>query len=120
MHDSEYARRPPLDRFVPSTGRPSPLGMSANSAAKQKAFFLESKFGNFAVRTTDVAQPGPGQLLIKVEAAALNPIDWKLQAYNALDLVEVYPCIPGWDLSGTVAAVGEGEGARVFAIGDRV
>ena len=94
--------------------------MSAHPPTTQKALFLESKFGSFAVRTTNVGQPGPGQLLIKVEAAAVNPIDWKLQAYNALDLVETYPCVPGWDLAGTVAAVGEGKGAGAFAVGDRV
>ncbi|KAI1784160.1 GroES-like protein [Ganoderma leucocontextum] len=86
--------------------------------SRQTAFFLESKFGNFAVRTTDVGQPGPGQLLIKVEAAALNLIDWKVQAHNALDLVETYPSVQGWDLSGTVVAVGEGISA--FVVGDRV
>lgn len=85
---------------------------------RQKAFFLESKFGEFAVRQTDVGRPGLGQLLIKVEAVALNPADWKVQAHNTLDLVEIYPSVQGWDLSGTVVAIGEGVDA--FEVGDRV
>ncbi|KAM5535343.1 hypothetical protein V8D89_011028 [Ganoderma adspersum] len=89
----------------------------ASLPSTQKAFFLEAKFGKFNVRATGVAKPGPGQLLIKVEIAVLNHADWKVQAYNVLKLVETYPAIMGWDLSGTVVAVGEG--TTVFAIGDR-
>ncbi|KAM5536457.1 hypothetical protein V8D89_009893 [Ganoderma adspersum] len=90
----------------------------ASLPSTQKAFFLEAKFGKLNVRATSVAKPGPGQLLIKVEVAVLNQGDWKVQAYNVLELVETYPAIMGWDLSGTVVAVGEG--TTVFAIGDRV
>jgi NADPH:quinone reductase-like Zn-dependent oxidoreductase len=54
-------------------------------------------------------EPGPGQALIRVHAAGVNPIDWKfragyLQQYMPLEL----PSIPGIDVAGTVEAVGEG------------
>ncbi len=49
---------------------------------EQKALFLESKFGQFAVRTTEVPKPAADAVLVKVEATALNPLDWKVQAHG--------------------------------------
>ena len=90
----------------------------ASLPSTQKALFLDAKFGKFNIRATGVAKPGPGQILIKVEVAVLNQADWKVQAFNVLGLVEKYPSVVGWDMSGTVVAVGEGTTA--FALGDRV
>jgi NADPH:quinone reductase-like Zn-dependent oxidoreductase len=64
-------------------------------------------------------QPEPSEVLVRVRAAGVNPIDWKiragyLQQFMPLDL----PHIPGIDVAGTVEAVGaEVEG---FAAGDEV
>lgn len=58
---------------------------------------------------TDVAEPkvGPGEVLVRVKAAGVNPVDWKL-ALGYLDpVLEVrHPVIPGWDVAGVVEAVG--------------
>ncbi|TBU37976.1 GroES-like protein [Dichomitus squalens] len=86
--------------------------------AQQKALVLESKFGKFALQTTDVPRPGPGDLLVKIEAAALNPADWKIQTYGIL--VNEYPVVLGADGSGIVIAVGEKISPEAFAVGDRV
>ncbi|TFK83722.1 GroES-like protein [Polyporus arcularius HHB13444] len=83
---------------------------------QQKALFLESKFGQFAVRTTEVPKPAADAVLVKIEATALNPLDWKVQAYGVV--VEVYPTILGFDGAGTVVAVGENVSS--FNVGDRV
>ena len=63
--------------------------------------------------------PGRGQLLVRVEAAAVNPVDvalvtGRLQA----ELPVHHPFVPGVDVSGVVEAVGEGVGR--FAAGDAV
>ena len=60
--------------------------------------------------------PGPDQLLVKTKYASLNPLDYKLAELNFLGRTP--PVILGFDLSGTVVAVGE----RVtgFAVGDAV
>ncbi|KAH9936498.1 chaperonin 10-like protein [Fomitopsis serialis] len=84
--------------------------------AQQKALFLTSKQGSFEVRTAPVPKPGPDQLLIKIEAAALNPVDWRVQAWGIL--VEKFPAILGEDLAGTVVDVGEG--VTKYKKGDRV
>lgn len=60
--------------------------------------------------------PGPRDLLVKVHAVAVNPVDAKVRAPN--DKVEETPRILGWDVSGDVVEVG-GE-VEHYAIGDKV
>jgi NADPH:quinone reductase-like Zn-dependent oxidoreductase len=62
---------------------------------------------------------GPGQVLIEVRAAAVNPVDWKVMAGYLDGLMDtVFPAIPGWDVAGVVARVGTD--TPEFAIGDEV
>jgi len=82
----------------------------------QKALLLDQKFGKFVVDTIPVPKPGPGEILIKVKAAALNPVDWKIQKYGVF--VETFPAILGTDISGDVEELGEG--ITDFKKGDRV
>ncbi|KAI0669017.1 GroES-like protein [Trametes maxima] len=84
---------------------------------KHKALFLEYKGGPFVVRETDIVTPSPKEILVRVEAAALNPSDWKIQAWNIV--VENYPTILGFDGAGTVVEVGTSFRDK-FAVGDRV
>lgn len=84
--------------------------------SEQKALLLESKQGPFAVGTVSKYVPGPGELLVKVEATALNPVDWKIQAYGIF--IEEYPTILGTDAAGLVEEIGEG--VTGFTKGDRV
>ncbi len=64
-------------------------------------------------------QPGPGQVLIKVEAAGINPFD-RMIADGALQAIGParFPLVLGVDLAGVVEAVGEG--ADRFAPGEEV
>lgn len=69
----------------------------------------------------DVPTPkvGPGTVLIRVQRAAVNPVDWKLLSGGLDELMDVFfPVIPGWDVAGVVEAVGPD--APEFSIGDRV
>ena len=84
--------------------------------SQQKAFFLPTRGGAFAVQDKAVPTPGPGEVLVKTHAAALNPVDWKIQAYS-VDFLQ-YPTVLGSDGAGTVEALGEGVGN--LKIGDRV
>jgi alcohol dehydrogenase len=66
-----------------------------------------------------VPQPARGEVLIRVAAAGLNPVDYKiregkLRAIKRLRL----PCVLGNELAGTVVAPGAGAGR--FAAGERV
>ncbi|KGN36245.1 NADP-dependent oxidoreductase [Knoellia subterranea] len=50
---------------------------------------------------------GPGEVLIRVRSASVNPVDWKLMAGYLDGLMQVdFPVIPGWDVAGVVEAVG--------------
>lgn len=53
--------------------------------------------------------PGAGQLLVRVRATSVNPIDWK-QASGKMRLFipATFPFVPGYDLAGDVVAVGAG------------
>ncbi|KII89535.1 hypothetical protein PLICRDRAFT_41165 [Plicaturopsis crispa FD-325 SS-3] len=83
---------------------------------QQKALWLTAKQGALEVGPNDIPTPGKGELLVKIFATALNPVDWKIQKYGVF--LENFPAILGTDSSGTVEAVGEG--VVGFAKGDRV
>src|SRR3954465_9885251 len=57
--------------------------------------------GTLSVREMAVPKPGSGEVLIKVRAAGVNPVDWKI-AGTRLGLV------PGTDVSGVIDTLGEG------------
>jgi NADPH:quinone reductase-like Zn-dependent oxidoreductase len=73
--------------------------------------------GDISVVDTDVPAPKKGEVLLRVVAAAVNPIDNKvhqgaLKGVWALPL----PMTPGYDVSGVVAAVGDNVDS--FSVGD--
>jgi len=74
------------------------------------------------VGQVDVPEPGPGQALVRVRAAGLNPFDAKMRS-GFIPSEAPFPRRTGSDLAGTVEAVGDGatywDGSAV-AIGDEV
>ena len=74
-----------------------------------------------ALRLEDCAlrEPGPGEVRVRVAAASVNPIDWKLAAGLLRGIFEPkLPRTPGRDCAGTVDAVGPG--VVQFAPGDEI
>ncbi|MFJ4084105.1 NADP-dependent oxidoreductase [Streptomyces iakyrus] len=62
---------------------------------------------------------GPDAVLVKVRAAAVNPVDWKArEGYLDGILAPVFPVVPGWDVSGVV--VRPGVAVSEFDAGDEV
>ncbi len=52
-------------------------------------------------------QPGPDEVLVRVMAAGVNPLDWKVRAGRVREwLPHQLPLVPGWDVSGIVEAWG--------------
>ena len=82
----------------------------------QKALLLHEKFGKLAVDTFPVPKPGPKDILVKVHAAALNPVDWKAHKFGVF--IQTFPAILGTDISGDVEEIGED--VTDFKKGDRV
>ena len=60
--------------------------------------------------------PGAHDLLVRVEAVSVNPVDTKVRSPKPL--IETQPKVLGYDAAGTVEAVGESVGG--FQPGDRV
>ncbi|MFE9703168.1 NADP-dependent oxidoreductase [Streptomyces sp. NPDC005930] len=68
-------------------------------------------------REVERPEPGLNEVLVRVHAAGVNPVDWKTRASGALIGWDAVPAV-GWDVSGTVEAVGPGVG--LFRPGDEV
>ena len=84
-----------------------------------KAAFFETTGGPEVIHFGELPTPSPveGQVLVRVKAAALNPIDLYIRA-GAVNMPLPKPFIPGCDLAGTVEAVGPG--VKNYRPGDRV
>ena len=91
------------------------------SAQSMRAVQIQ-KFGGPEVLTVHelpIPSPGQGELLVQVHAAGINPVDTGVRSGRAAALAAaVPPYVPGFDISGTVAAVGSD--ITNFKIGDEV
>lgn len=67
-------------------------------------------------------KPGPGQILVRIHAASVNPVDWRLREGEMKAFIQVqFPATVGRDLAGVVEAVsadvhGLRPGDQVFAV----
>ena len=80
------------------------------------------QFGEADVLTLkEVADPHPGSdsVLVRVHAASLNPVDYKVRQGHLKGLIDtVFPVIPGWDVAGVV--VKTGLDTPEFEVGDEI
>lgn len=89
-----------------------------------KAVVLHEYGGPNKLKLEDWVDPvaGEGEVLVRVAATSVNPVDYKMRSGEAKELFPVeFPGILGWDVSGVVRAVGPGvsgfePGDRVFAL----
>ena len=69
-----------------------------------------AEYGDLDIlQLSDLPAPrvGPGEVLIRVRSASVNPVDWKvMKGYLDGLMVVEFPAIPGWDVAGVVEAVG--------------
>jgi NADPH:quinone reductase-like Zn-dependent oxidoreductase len=89
--------------------------------AMMKAVRIHEYGGPEVLRYEEAPRPeaGSGEVLIRVHAAGVNPVDWKVRAGFAKDRLRYkMPFIPGWDVSGVVE--GLGSGAARLKVGDAV
>ena len=90
-----------------------------------EAVVIEAYGGHAVLTVRDVLKPSPGKgkILVRVGAASVNPIDWKVaQGHFRLVAGNSFPMILGTDYSGTGEVVGAGvteflPGDEVFGMG---
>ncbi|MCO5969658.1 NADP-dependent oxidoreductase [Actinoallomurus soli] len=86
-----------------------------------KAITMQRYGGPDVLELTDVPEPkvGPDFVLVRVKAAGVNPVDWKIREGNLDGLFATdFPVIPGWDVAGVVERVGPA--VSEFSPGDEV
>ena len=83
-----------------------------------KALFTNTYESDFV--TTEIAKPNPkkGEVLVKIQASGVNPIDNKIRLGLSPYASPVLPAILGTDLAGVIEEVGEG--VTDFKVGDEV
>ena len=103
---------------------PFALGLSQSAkeaqGASMKAIRFHAPGGPEVLRLEDVPRPVPkaGEVLVQVQAAGVNPVDWKIRRSGGKGFGPPLPQIPGFDIAGVVAEVGDG--VKRFAKGDAV
>ena len=86
-----------------------------------KAMMLDRFGGPDVLHLGDLPMPqaGPGQVVVQVAFAGVNPADWKIrEGWLAQFFTPQFPFVPGFDASGIVTALGDG--VTGLSIGDRV
>jgi NADPH2:quinone reductase len=86
-----------------------------------RAIAIEAFGGPEQLRLMDLPRPvpGKGEILLRVVAAGVNPVDWMIREGRLRDsLPHTFPLIPGWDAAGVIEELGDG--ATRFRKGDRV
>jgi NADPH:quinone reductase-like Zn-dependent oxidoreductase len=87
----------------------------------QRAVLLRAYGGANSAELARIEKPeaGPGQVLVRVRAAGINGIDWKIREGYVRDAFPLkLPTVLGIELAGVVEAVGSG--VTRLCVGDRV
>jgi NADPH:quinone reductase-like Zn-dependent oxidoreductase len=88
------------------------------SASKMQAAILDGARQPFRLASVDRPTPKSGEVLVRIKASGVNPLDTKIRAGQAAHARHPLPAILGIDLAGTVEAVGAN--VTAFRVGDDV
>jgi NADPH:quinone reductase-like Zn-dependent oxidoreductase len=97
------------------------MGEVHMSGSTMKAVQIHEYGGPDVLLYEDAPRPegAKGDALVRVHAAGVNPVDWKIrEGFLRQAIPYKLPMIPGWDVSGTVEAIGGGNGG--LRVGDEV
>lgn len=95
--------------------------MDAGLSRRMKALEYAEFGGNdrFRIVERELPHPGPDTLVVRVVAAGLNPVDYKIREGYLRGVIDTQlPAVPGWDVAGIVEKVGLD--TPEFAVGDAV
>lgn len=86
-----------------------------------KAVIIEQYGDENQLKLADVPDPKPSskQVVVKLKATSINPIDWKLREGHLKQMMDwEFPIILGWDAAGVITEVGDD--VTEWKIGDHV
>ncbi len=83
-----------------------------------QALVVEEAGGPFVTTTLPMPTPAAGEVLVRIAASGVNPLDTKVRAGKAGHAKQALPAVLGMDMAGVVVALGEG--VTEFAVGDEV
>lgn len=92
--------------------------MSKPGSPRYKGWVVEKPRGGFKEYGFGRNAPGPGQVLVRIAASGVNPLDTKIRAGRAAHTRHPLPAMLGMDMAGTVEEVGAG--VSEFKAGDEV
>lgn len=82
-----------------------------NRVTTMKAVRMHAYGGPEVLKYEDAPRPEPavGEVLVRVHAAAINPVDWKIRAGHLKGFLNYsLPLVLGWDFSGVIETTGAG------------
>jgi NADPH:quinone reductase-like Zn-dependent oxidoreductase len=85
---------------------------------KQTTWVVETPGGEFHQVEGTLPRPGAGEVLVRIAASGVNPLDTKIRAGKVAHARQPLPAVLGLDMAGTVEEVGTG--VTAFKIGDEV
>ena len=103
---------------IKSAGRHAENSAGNSQSEFMNAIRIHNYGGPEVLQFEDAPRPqlNKGEVLVRVHAAGVNPLDWKVRSGSLNGFIRhELPLIPGWDVSGVVEKVGAG----VFAIQER-
>ncbi|AXQ28739.1 hypothetical protein D0B54_08605 [Solimonas sp. K1W22B-7] len=107
--------------YARAAAAPATAETAVPTGTRMKAALLHAygEPGEFRIEDVAVPEPGPGEIRVRVAAAAVNPVDVKARRGYLKDWMPLeFPARLGGDVSGVVEALGAG--VSLFRIGDRV
>jgi NADPH:quinone reductase-like Zn-dependent oxidoreductase len=75
---------------------------------EMRALIVDSVNGPLRLVSLPRPVPGAGQVLVKIKASGVNPLDAKIRSGQAAHARQPLPAVLGMDLAGIVEAIGEG------------
>ncbi len=92
--------------------------MSITIPAEMHAVLLEKAHAPFVMHRLPTPAPAEGEVLVRIHASGVNPLDTKIRAGAAEHARQPLPAVLGMDLAGSVVATDPGVGR--FKVGDEV
>src|SRR4029077_16698673 len=110
-----------IEAIIKHTGTTSEKKSARARSQTMKAIRIHNYGGPEVLQHEDAPRPQPqaGEVLVRVHAAGVNPIDWNVrEAHMKAFCAHKFRILLGWDLSGVVEEFGRG--VSRFKIGDEV